>query len=243
MLVVLALVGTGTAAAQSDIVGGQRASIVEQPWVVYLTDSSGFQFCGGTLAAADKVVTAAHCAIGRDRDDLRVVVGREDKEAFLTGQVVPVLEVWVHPDYRSDPGGGSDVAVLTLSRTVTARPLPLMTGQSRYQAGVKATVLGWGRISESGPTSRYLMRAEVPLVSDAACSGAYSEYNPAAMVCAGYSDGGIDTCQGDSGGPLVVDGQLAGVTSFGDGCARPGRYGVYSRVASYVGALQAVLGR
>ena len=44
--------------------------------------------------------------------------------------------------------------------------------------------------------------------------------------------------QGDSGGPLVTaDGAgaaLVGITSWGDGCARPGTYGVYTRVSEFL---------
>ena len=46
------------------------------------------------------------------------------------------------------------------------------------------------------------------------------------MVCAGFSAGGRDACSGDSGGPLIVNGVLAGVTSWGLGCAQPHFYGV-----------------
>ncbi len=47
-----------------------------------------------------------------------------------------------------------------------------------------------------------------------------------------------DTCQGDSGGPLMMftssnQWVLVGLTSFGDGCARPAYSGVYTRVAAY----------
>lgn len=52
------------------------------------------------------------------------------------------------------------------------------------------------------------------------------------MLCAGYRQGGVDSCQGDSGGPLAVNGQLCGVVSWGDGCAKPDRAGVYGNMTN-----------
>ena len=80
-----------------------------------------------------------------------------------------------------------------------------------------------------------LMQAEVPLISHQTCKNGYKDLGytiSTRMRCAGYAAGGIDACQGDSGGPLVCQKDkkfyLMGAISWGVGCARKGRYGVYA---------------
>ena len=58
------------------------------------------------------------------------------------------------------------------------------------------------------------------------------------MICAGYPEGGKDSCQGDGGGPLVCNAELQGITSWGIGCAEPGRPGAYTKVCNFVDWLQ-----
>ena len=53
------------------------------------------------------------------------------------------------------------------------------------------------------------------------------------MVCIGFIDGGKDSCRGDGGGPAVCDGVLHGIVSWGDGCGKKYRPGVYTKVCEF----------
>jgi trypsin len=220
------------------VVGGDRVSITDYPWAVYLTTPGGLQICGGTLIAPDKVVTAAHCTNKNSLNRLRVVAGREDKNSS-EGVVASVTNVWVHPDFVSVTGG-DDVSVLTLDQRLDLATIGVVKGPDaeEYTVGTDATILGWGRTNEGGEPSAYLLKANLPIISDDGCSSVYPAYNKESMVCAAEEEGDVDTCQGDSGGPLVVGDKLAGITSWGEGCARPGKAGVYTRVGNYYDLIQ-----
>jgi secreted trypsin-like serine protease len=233
---------TAPAASADDpstrIVGGTPTTTDEHPFVVQITDASGFQFCGGTLVTPTKVVTAAHCMEGSAASDIAVVGGRTNLSG-TDGTVAGASDIWVNPDYDSAAITG-DVAVITLAEELPYEPLEYVasTDTDIYAAGATATILGWGTTSSGGSSSDELLMAEVPTVSDADCSGAYgSSYVASDMVCAGLPEGGVDTCQGDSGGPFVIDGKLAGITSWGQGCAEAGFPGIYSRLTTFSDAV------
>ncbi|HEX2133363.1 MAG TPA: serine protease [Actinophytocola sp.] len=230
-------VAVGQAGADQQIVGGTRASIADHSYMVYLATVDGFQYCGGSIAAEDKVITAAHCVVGKNPADITVVAGREDKQSE-TGVTSPVRALWVHPDF-TDVRGGADVAVLTLQSPLPYKPLGRAGADDTalYEAGKPGLILGWGRTAAGGEPSRFLLRAEVPLVSDADCTESYSTYKAESMICAGLPEGGVDSCQGDSGGPLIVEGVLVGITSWGESCAAAGKPGVYTRVGAYAALL------
>ncbi|MGW4514552.1 S1 family peptidase [Streptomyces sp. NPDC004393] len=230
-----ALLGATTAvAAPRPIVGGTTTTTTAYPFMMQITDASGNQFCGGTLVSAKKVVTAAHCMAGETTGSVRVVGGRTYLNG-TNGTVSKVSRIWVNPDY-TNASNGDDVAVLTLSSSMPYTTASYVSSSQTgvYAAGTTARIVGWGTTSESGNSSNQLRTATVPIVSDSSCKSSYgSDYVQSDMVCAGYTSGGVDTCQGDSGGPLLIGGVLAGITSWGNGCAEAGYPGVYTRLATF----------
>jgi secreted trypsin-like serine protease len=112
-------------------------------------------------------------------------------------------------------------------------------GAGLWAPGTLETIVGFGATEEGGDVADTLQEAQVPITTDAYCSDAYADFDAGTMVCAGFPEGGVDTCQGDSGGPMLgcdATGALevVGATSFGQGCARPGKPGVYARVGDAV---------
>ncbi|HEX2131083.1 MAG TPA: serine protease [Actinophytocola sp.] len=232
---------------QPKIIGGEETTIEENPFVVALTTPGGFQFCGGSIVAPNKVVTAAHCTEGSSPSDIQVVAGRTSLSGG-GGTVAGVTDIWIHPQW--DSGAlVNDASVLTLDTELSQAPIALASPAdgALYAEGATSTVLGWG-VTDSGSPSDTLRKVSVPVTSDDTCSSAYpGSYDPASMVCAGLPEGGKDSCQGDSGGPLegvTADGtrKLIGIVSWGQGCAEPNFPGVYGRVAAFHDLIQQQIG-
>lgn len=227
------------------IVGGENAADGAWPWVAALANrsvSDGFQahFCGGSLIHPYWVLTAAHCVEDKTADELDVILNRLDLTSS-EGERIAVAQIIMHPTYNPATFEG-DLALLRLETPSAIAPvgIPSAADVAKFAPGEEATIMGWGALLEDGGFPEILQIAEVPIVSnqvanDSPLLSGVSD----TMLAAGFSEGGTDSCQGDSGGPLVVaDGAgwlQAGVVSWGEGCARPQGYGIYTRVESFSG--------
>ena len=153
------------------------------------------------------------------------------------GSWIAVDRVVAHEKYNSTTQE-HDIALVRLATRPAGRVIPRLEAGT-IAVGQPLEVTGWGTTTEGGDISKRLLKASVPYVDSATCNdpASYNGRVLSGMMCAGRREGGLDACQGDSGGPLVwrtADGPLlVGIVSFGDGCARKLKYGVYTRAAVY----------
>ena len=158
-------------------------------------------------------------------------------------------QVCTHPKY-DDRTMDYDIALLRLDKAVSysdaMRPICLPSSTENFPSGTQCVVTGWGKIRDSGPVSDKLRVASVPVIDHNKYKQMYGGNRiTERMTCAGYERGGIDSCQGDSGGPLACmeNGTLvlAGVVSWGFGCANERRPGVYTNTINLKSWIQGIM--
>eukprot|EP00079_Xenopus_tropicalis_P009991 XP_002934450.2 PREDICTED: plasma kallikrein [Xenopus tropicalis] len=229
------------------IVGGTDSVLGEWPWQVSmhlrLTASYKKHACGGSIISNQWIVTAAHCFAMHPLPQMWIIYSGVVKLSNIT-QSTPFSEteqIIIHPHYTG-AGNGTDIALLKLKTPISfndhQKAICLPPREPTFVLPNSCWITGWGFTEESGSLSNILQKAEVPPISTEECQGNYEQTRiDKKILCAGYKRGKIDSCKGDSGGPLacVVDEiwYLTGITSWGEGCARPGKPGVYTRVSEF----------
>ncbi|KAK7164784.1 hypothetical protein R3I94_003239 [Phoxinus phoxinus] len=220
------------------IIGGSVAADGQWPWQASLHFQE-YHTCGGTLLAQDFIITAAHCfpkepTGSQSPSNWKVYIGLVSQVQLPSPYYVK--QIILHENY--DPATkDNDIALLKLNKPASnIQPICLPVFGQTFSPAQQCWTTGFGVTRQGAGSSTSLMEVKVDLIDSSVCNSTnvYRGIITKNMQCAGDLEGGRDSCQGDSGGPLVCKADdkwyLTGVTSWGDGCGKQNRPGVYSNV-------------
>ncbi|NXY88678.1 UROK protein, partial [Alcedo cyanopectus] len=241
------------------IVGGTQAEIESQPWtasIFHTVRGKDAFLCGGSLIDPCWVLTAAHCFNTPSKKPInkyayKVFLGKsllnvtDNKEQeFLLDEII------THPEFTDDTGGNeNDIALIRIKTTSGqcaveskyVRTVCLPEKDLNLQDNTRCEIAGYGRQDYYDLYyAQRLMSASVHLISQTKCKYEYYDNIRVTdnMVCAGDPTWMTDACKGDSGGPMVCEHKgrmtLYGIVSWGEGCAKENKPGVYTRVTRYL---------
>ncbi|MBQ4203156.1 MAG: trypsin-like serine protease, partial [Thermoguttaceae bacterium] len=230
---------------------------------------------GSLLTSRRHVLTAAHvvcndAGVPVDPSEELVYVTFETKSGTV---YIRVSEIYVHPTYAGDPSDNQvDLAVLVLESAAPSslRGYDLYTGSS--EVGQTVTFVGYGTYGDVMDTDEEIanrgigVKHEGQNVYELTGADFDNAGNPNTLIY-DFDDGsyandylgnyygvrnlglGLNeaiTAPGDSGSPTFINGQIAGVCSFGsdlegDGAFGPGNYQVDVRVSAYADWINSVI--
>lgn len=235
---------------QGRIVGGAPTNIRTVPWQVSVWSrggpDGGFD-CGGSIIAANTIVTAAHCVdgaqIGDDPNEgglgIDAGISHLTRDALGDNFQDSVVEsARIHPQWTpAYVRTAGDLAVLTIDpplvldgATTKAIALPpdQPIGDEPLFVGASVIVSGFGRQLGGEAPSGELFALDAVIDYPTVCPGD----DNAAALCARTPAGAA--CSGDSGGPLATRTNppvLIGVVSNGPSGCPPGEGESYVNLA------------
>ncbi|KAM8802791.1 transmembrane protease serine 11B-like [Rhynchonycteris naso] len=226
--------------ADNRIVNGKKAQAGAWPWQASM-QWNGQHHCGASLISRRWLLSAAHCFETKNNSkDWTANFGTVVNKPYMTRKVQNIIS---HENY-SIAGIHNDIALVQLAEGVTfskyVRRICLPEAKMKLSENDSVVVTGWGTLYMNGPLPHILQEAFVKIIDNKVCNAphALSGFVTDKMLCAGFMAGKTDACQNDSGGPLAYPDlrniwHLVGIVSWGDGCARENKPGVYTRVTAY----------
>ncbi|OWK50802.1 Acrosin [Lonchura striata] len=228
-----------SAADLSRVVAGTGVQPGAWPGIVSIQatwENGTWHMCSGVLLSSQWVLTVAHCfarAGGISRWE--VVMGVSDlSQPGPEAEVRHIQRLLVHQHYVPATAR-NDIALVELDRPVECSDyiqLGCVPDASIRVLELKSCyIAGW-----NFARGMVLRESKVHLIHTEICNSSrwYGGAVHADNLCAGYPQGGIDTCQGDSGNPLICKDNradyywLVGLNSWGRGCDRARRPGIYT---------------
>lgn len=162
-----------------------------------------------------------------------------------TEVTLKVVSTFKHPNYDSRTVD-NDIALLRMetpapfSDYIVPICLPGRELAERvlHLNGTTTVVTGWGKDNlNSTHYSSALNVIKIPLVNNSICSQHMAHVISNNVLCAGILGQRMDACEGDSGGPMVTLYRdtwfLVGLVSWGEGCGRRDKLGIYTKVSNY----------
>ncbi|KAK2863151.1 hypothetical protein Q5P01_002684 [Channa striata] len=241
--------------ARGRILGGNSALPGNHPWMaaIYIGQSD---FCAGTLISSCWVLSAAHCFFRNPpKSQLRVVLGQQKFNVTSPySRTFGVAEYIFPKQFSVFNPTIHDIVLIKLKKqdgqcvkkTPFIRPICLPDKNTTFPDHYCCAISGWGHMHEKAEGYTSLQEGGVRLIPHSSCRRpeVYGNHVTADMICAGLN-GCVDACQGDSGGPLACARDdvsfLYGIISWGEGCGRSGKPGVYTKVVNYIDWINSVI--